>query len=136
MARLAVYARANVTGRFADGHGVVVTRGARAGDFPMIKPCRGEIASRVAVVAIRVGSDVPGCFALCPHSVVAPGTLQGCAFENTTPVAGAALDQIVRPGKRKPGEEVIVLLCLLRRHRRSMETHEQHQQAPDWPGDQ
>jgi hypothetical protein len=54
------------------------------------------------------------------HAVVAPGTLQGRAFENTTPVAAAAIDQIVRPGQRKPGEEVIELLCVLRRRRHNM----------------
>lgn len=125
-----------MTDSFTDGNNVVVTRVTRAGDCPMIEPCRSEIRCRVAVVASCVGRDMPSILAFCPHSVVALGTSQGCAFENATHMAGAAVDQVVRPGKRKPGEEVIVLLCLLRRRQRGMKTRQQHQQPSDWSSDQ
>ena len=97
----------------------------------MIEPCGGEAGSCVAVVACSAGSDVVGGFSLCAHTVVAPSTMLGRAFENTVQVAGAALDQIMRTGKRKTGEEVIELLCLLRHRHRRVETRQQHQQASD-----
>ena len=102
----------------------------------MIEPRHGEAGSRVAVVASSAGRNVVGGFPLCAHAVMALGTMLRRAFENTVQVAGAALDQIVCAGKRKTGEKVIELLCLLWRRKRGMQTHQQHQQTRDVRRDQ